>query len=921
MSGWLTALRIAWREARRARGRTALVVLLIGMPVLGLTFAAASYDTFRLSPTERADRDIGAGDALVSWDWREPVRQHPTEPYAVPVNATQAPRAATAAEVLAALPAGTRAIPLVAAMHGFRTAAGTATLQTTELDYADPLARGILVPLAGRAPAGPDEVALSPHAARRVGAGVGGTLHADKGGRSWRIVGLVEDPDELRRQVAVFRPGAFGPPARPEGIVVSEGVTRASDQESRYWIVDTPAPLPWAAVKKLNKTGVVALSRAVLLDPPPASEIPTELMPPEPAFPLWPMVGGMLVLEVVLLAGPAFAVGARRRRRELALVAAAGGTPAHLRRIVLAGGLVAGTVAALGGIAAGLVTAAAGQPLIEEYVAQSRPGAFRVYPAALASLAALAALAGLLAAMVPAWSASRQPVAAALSGRYAATRLRRRWAVAGALLLASGVVATVAGGSIPDNRLTTVGLVAGQLGLVLCTPALIGLISRLGGWLPLGPRIALRDIGRNRASAAPAVAAVLAAVSVSALLATLFAANRAQNLYTDLPTVLPEGYAAAGTDRTPTAESLGKMEAALRASLPVTAVVRYGATRCAKPGPTNCWAEADLPAPRRCPYALMGTDTLTPAQQRAARRDARCDRPDPYLRTSTGSMTPTVVIIDPADLRHLARLDPQVLADASRTLRAGGVVLDDPRLVVDGQVTMLVHERRADERIEIGPDGKQVEPPGRPVRLPAYVLPYTESPSRILSPATVDRLGLAAEPAGLVAATGRAPTEAEQDRLSAAVSAVGGGWAAGVESRPHPADDPYLLLLSIGAGLITLGAAAIATGLAAADGRADLTTLAAIGASPGVRRVLSLSQTGLIAGLGSVLGVVAGMGAAGAMIFGINQATAHLWPAPPVMPFLVPWANVLIALVVVPAVAILGAGLLTRSRLPVERRL
>jgi putative ABC transport system permease protein len=35
----------------------------------------------------------------------------------------------------------------------------------------------------------------------------------------------------------------------------------------------------------------------------------------------------------------------------------------------------------------------------------------------------------------------------------------------------------------------------------------------------------------------------------------------------------------------------------------------------------------------------------------------------------------------------------------------------------------------------------------------------------------------------------------------------------------------------------------------------------------------------------------------------------------------VPWLNVAIALLVVPVVAMLGAGLLARSRLPIERRL
>lgn len=47
------------------------------------------------------------------------------------------------------------------------------------------------------------------------------------------------------------------------------------------------------------------------------------------------LVIGFGILEIVLLAGTAFAVGARRQTRELGLVMAAGGTPRDVRRIVL----------------------------------------------------------------------------------------------------------------------------------------------------------------------------------------------------------------------------------------------------------------------------------------------------------------------------------------------------------------------------------------------------------------------------------------------------------------------------------------------------------------------------------------------------------------------------------------------------------
>jgi putative ABC transport system permease protein len=77
----------------------------------------------------------------------------------------------------------------------------------------------------------------------------------------------------------------------------------------------------------------------------------------------------------------------------------------------------------------------------------------------------------------------------------------------------------------------------------------------------------------------------------------------------------------------------------------------------------------------------------------------------------------------------------------------------------------------------------------------------------------------------------------------------------------------------------------------------------------------------VIAGLGSLLGAGAGFGAAAAVLSALNQRYADSWPAPAPYPITVPWLNLAAALLVVPLIAMLGAGLLTRSRLPVERRL
>ena len=77
------------------------------------------------------------------------------------------------------------------------------------------------------------------------------------------------------------------------------------------------------------------------------------------------VIVGLGLLEVVLLAGTAFAVGARRQTRALGLVAASGGSARDIRRIVLAQGLVLGALGAVGGVAVGALLAVAGRPLWE----------------------------------------------------------------------------------------------------------------------------------------------------------------------------------------------------------------------------------------------------------------------------------------------------------------------------------------------------------------------------------------------------------------------------------------------------------------------------------------------------------------------------------------------------------------------------
>ncbi|MFR9775516.1 FtsX-like permease family protein [Micromonospora sp. MS34] len=890
LGSWRAALRIARREARRSRGRTALVLAMIALPVLGLTFAAASYDMAQLTRAERLDRRLGAADVELRWVAENPQVQDAWGTSYWPADEPAVPRTRplSADEVAAQLPAGSRVtrirwwVPFETRIDG-----RPVSLDARALDLTNPLARPLATLRAGRRPTAPDEIAVSPQARRRLGVRLGDPVRTTDG-TTYRLVGVVEFPDDLRELVTL----------RPE---TPPGPVAPSDES---WLADLPGPVNRALVDRLNAHGIVVGGRVRL--PGRDESVPGPNLPNAEETGNAVLVGGLGLLEVVLLVGPAFAVGVRRRRRDLALVAVAGGDAAHLRRIVLADGVVLGAGGAALGLLLGVGTAFAGRPLVEQYVMSARFGAYRVFPAALAAIAAVAVLAGVLAALAPAWTAARQDVVAGLAGRRQPPRRRRRWLVLGVLLTVIGAAVAALGASRTSPTVVLAGLVLGELGLVFGTPTLIGLLARAGRLLPLAPRLALRDASRNRSSAAPAISAVMAAVAGSVALGMYVASDEARQRAQWQPG-LPPGHVLLLRTDDPDAGTLppaGEVAERVRVVLPTATVAPLVVPVCAKPASPEdfCQVSAMLPPERRCPYGPR--DTVTDAERVRALADPRCVRP---FRDPDGFYQPAYVD-DGAALAALTGAPATEITAAARVLAAGGVVVTDPRLLRDGRVTVVAGHGSVDGS------------PTASATVPGHLLRGGLSVDRlVLSPAAASAVGLAGGQVGYAVDTTGPPSAAQRDRLAAELSPLA-ALTVQVEEVHRSDQRPLLLLLSIGAGLITLGAAGVATGLAAAEGRRDLSTLAAIGADPRVRRVLSVCQAGVIAVLGSVLGLLAGLGSAAIILISLNRRYAQAWPVEEPYPLVVPGLTIAV-LVVVPLVAMLGAGLLTRSRLPVERRL
>ncbi|KJS51055.1 hypothetical protein VM98_39250, partial [Streptomyces rubellomurinus subsp. indigoferus] len=59
LGAWRVALRIARRDALRAKGRSALIVAMIALPVLGVTGADIVHRGGELTPAERVERVVG----------------------------------------------------------------------------------------------------------------------------------------------------------------------------------------------------------------------------------------------------------------------------------------------------------------------------------------------------------------------------------------------------------------------------------------------------------------------------------------------------------------------------------------------------------------------------------------------------------------------------------------------------------------------------------------------------------------------------------------------------------------------------------------------------------------------------------------------------------------------------------------------
>ncbi|MEV6330332.1 ABC transporter permease [Streptomyces sp. NPDC051909] len=946
---WRAAVRIARRDAWRSKGRSFLVLAMIALPILGVSAFQLTIRSSELSAEQRLERSIGAADAQLTDAQMDgvPVLQDPQGEQNTPVEdftKSNKPWPSGPTDVTKAIPAGST---VLTDSHGgakLTTVHGLLQTQVRELKAADPMARGIMTLTEGRFPEKDDELAASTAFLKSSGLTVGSALTARGFDREYRITGAYELPSDLKTEEVNALPGAF---LAPYAAAVEKAGLPKPDVSTTY-LVTKSGGFTWNMVQEINKKGVLVVSRAVTLDPPADSEVPLyqrddfhryedSAAGNAAALAAVATVVGLAMLEICLLAGPAFAVGARRSRRQLGLVGANGGNRSHIRAIVLSGGLVIGVAAALVGTALALLLTFALRPLLEEYMG-ARFGGFTIRPLELLGIAGLAVLTGLLSAIVPAVTASRQTVLASLTGRRGVRRSSRVLPVLGLIAVALGATIALYGSLFTEQFLIVAGGSAiAELGVVALTPALVGLFGRSGRWLPLSPRLALRDAVRNRGRTAPAVAAVLAAVAGTVAVSTYAASGDAGDRAEYQPK-LPYGAVAAIVTEEGGRDAPAVREAVQR-FFPVDSRVDVSRIAVGKPG-CDSWGggqgcgrfEVVTPKANECPFWVQmpdGSDPserFTPAQRTKLRQDDwRCQG----MRGEGVYVEGGMLIADAPILKVLGITDP----GAAKALAEGKLVSFSAPQVDRTNNTVgvrLITDTAAYDKAS--QDNKPL--PGEIKSLPAYQVPgepLSYGVQSILTPAAAKAAGLTTTPMGAYFTTDRLPSTEQRQKLDGEIAKLGSQVDLTLEEGYVSKNSLVLLALTVFAGLVTIGAAGIATGLAQADAEADLKTLSAVGAPPRVRRTLSGFQCGVVAAMGVILGSAAGvLPAIGLRLAEERQAVrfyeqtlAEGWggpDGPPVMPIVVPWETLAALLVAVPLGAALLAALVTRSRGALARR-
>jgi putative ABC transport system permease protein len=493
-------------------------------------------------------------------------------------------------------------------------------------------------------------------------------------------------------------------------------------------------------------------------------------------------------------------------------------------------------------------------------------------------IAAFGLVSAFLAAVVPAWVASRQDVVAVLGGRRGDRAPSKASPALGVVLTAAGVVVAMMGAKRNAGELMiAAAAVVSILGMIFLVPAAVVVVARLARRFPLPLRYAVRDAARHRARTVPAVAAVAATVAGAVALSIANTSDQAQarGQYADQ---FPVG---TGIITDPGAQPPFFSDA--RAALEVAglhATTMEGArTRGGRHARTLSIRGAD-----RFRYggsvATLGTQNVV------------ADHLPPFL---------------PDDISDGER------AAADAVLARGGAVLFSQLPSARDRVTV---------RVQVLSHGRVRTVAQR--ALPAYVVNTGRAylpASLVITPGTARALSVAVVPTALMFDASHLDSRA-LDQLRQTIGALAPRTGEVYVERGYQVagSERVVLWILFGlAGILMVGGTLTATFLALSDARPDLATLSGVGASPRMRRAVAAAYAVSVGVVGAVLGAAVGFIPGIAVSYPL---TRNFTGSPGPSHYLqIPWVQILGLVVLLPVVTALLVGFLARSRLPLVARL
>lgn len=869
---WRATVRLARRQARRSPASSTLIVLLIALPVAGLVTAATLATSTIPTAEQFLEAELGQTKTRIGIvSGPDPsLRQSPVDPEwwsvdrdpdtADPVNEPQEP----IEDATGLLPPGTTALRIQAATVFARTAAGVGAMSAIVGPAGDAAFAGRYDVVEGRAPANAREALVTRSALESIGTRVGGELELQNPARTFTITGIidvVDRPDATRTVVL---------PAAEAGELIGE---------PEWYLPDTA--LTWEQIQALNRQGVTALSRPVALDPPvtgtdvDAATLVTSEATIGSILIVGSLVAAFVAYQIVLLAGAAFSVSARRQQRALAMAASVGATRRDLRRMVAMQGLVLSGLGAALGVALGLGAAWAAMRLLDDGN-RTWFWAYAPMPWLIAAIVALAVAVGTAAALLPARAAAKVDVLSTLRGARP-QRVKRSRPVWGLVIIVVGLgvsVASVAGIvwtreaviSPDDIRaiLPMVGVFAGpvltQAGVIVSGHWLLTVLTRPLSRLGIAPRLAIRDAAANGTRSAAAIGSIGAAVMLATFIASMLSLSVGSQAHDYTPssplgTLFVDVYGSG--EELPGPERVDRAAGVIQAQSPTgVGVLRMPLSEYQLSENERADADITLPLPRepfRCQADENGSiDSEDPCRSRLDLLRG--------LYVTTAESLPVLLGSEPSP-------------DALRTFRAGGaLVFDEELLTMEGGARIGFWNAqdasedggalvwRQGDGLGMGKGAVwELSDPDRSEALDAVLV---DTPDRyryttLISEQTAAALGIETGAVSLVGAFEEPADERLVERINAAAGIDAGVDARAMTGPPTPVLEVLLVLAAT--GILMLGTSTIVLGLARIDGRADDATLAAVGATPRLRRGISFWQGLIIALLGSLTGAAAGL--------------------------------------------------------------